>query len=145
MSTLLDTNVVSELLRPSADSAVLDWLATQPAESFFISVITQAELVSGARALPAGRRRKSLESALEAIFMETLKGRIVPFDSTTVDAYADIFNKRRASGRPTSQFDAQIGATARTRKYRLATRNTKDFSDCGVTLVNPWLYKSRSV
>jgi toxin FitB len=138
MSTLLDTNVLSELLRATPNAAVVAWVATQPAESLFISAVTQAEMQLGARLLPAGKRRTALEAALEAMFKEDFARRVLPFDSAVVPEYVDVVSKRRASGRPISQFDAQIAAIARRHGAKLATRNTADFADCGLVLIDPW-------
>jgi len=138
MSTLLDTNLLSELLRATPEAAVLGWLAAQPAETLFVSAITQAEMMLGARLLPSGKRRAALEAALRATFDEDFAGRILPFDSAAVPAYVDIVSARRTAGRPISQFDAQIAAIARHHGARLATRNVGDFEGCGVAVVNPW-------
>lgn len=138
MTTLLDTNVLSELLRAKPSPAVLRWFAAQPPESLFVSAVTQAEMMLGARLLPVGRRRTSLEGALAAMFEEDFAGRILPFDSGAVAAYVEIVSDRRSLGRPISQFDAQIAAIARHAGARLATRNTGDFERCGVDLIDPW-------
>jgi toxin FitB len=139
VSTLLDTNVVSELLRAEPEPAVLAWFARQPPETLLVSAVTQAEMMLGARLLPAGSRRATLEAALRATFDEDFAGRILPFDSAAVPAYVDIVSTRRAAGRPISQFDAQIAAVAQQHDARLATRNVGDFEECGVALVNPWI------
>ena len=138
MTTLLDTNLLSELLRSSPSLAVMAWFAEQAPESLFVSAITQAEMTLGARLLPPGKRRKALEDALSAMFEEDFAGRILPFDSETVAAYVEIVCDRREIGRPISQFDAQIAAIARRAGAKLATRNIPDFESCGVTLVDPW-------
>lgn len=138
MSTLLDTNVVSELLRAAPEPTVLAWFAGQPSETLFVSAVTQAEMMLGARLLPAGKRRTSLEAALGAMFSEDFAGRILPFDSAAVSAYVDIVSARRATGRLISQFDAQIAAIAYEAGAKLATRNVIDFENCGVSVVNPW-------
>lgn len=138
MSTLLDTNVLSELLRSKPEAAVVDWFSVQPDDSLFVSAVTQAEMVLGARLLPAGKRRSALAHNIGAMFEEDFAGRILPFDSAAVASYVDIVSTRRAIGRPISQFDAQIAAIAQSRKLRLATRNTQDFDNCGLTLVDPW-------
>lgn len=139
MSVLLDTNVLSELLRAAPTPAVLAWFAAQPAETLFVSAVTQAEMALGARLLPSGKRRTAIESALRAMFEEDFAGRILPFDSATVPAYVEIVSNRRAAGRPISQFDAQIAAIARTHDARLATRNTEDFNGCGLVVIDPWV------
>ena len=138
MSTLLDTNVVSELLRAAPEPAVLAWFVQQPPETLFVSAVAQAEMMLGARLLPAGKRRTLLEAALRATFDEDFAGRILPFDSAAVPAYVAIVSARRAAGRPISQFDAQIAAVARQHAAVLATRNVADFEGCGVAVVNPW-------
>lgn len=138
MITIVDTNVLSELLRAEPSPAVLAWFAAQPAQGLFVSAVTQAEMMLGVRLLPAGKRRAALERALSAMFDEDFRGRILPFDSQVVTAYVDIVAERRSIGRPISQFDAQIAAMARRSSARLATRNTADFERCGIVLINPW-------
>jgi predicted nucleic acid-binding protein len=138
VSTLLDTNVLSELLRANADPAVVAWVGAQPGESLFVASVTEAEMRLGVRLIPAGRRRQALEAAVAAMFAEDFAGRIQPFDSAAVPGYVDIAWKRRAAGRPIAQFDAQIAAIALCHGHRLATRNVSDFEGCGLPLVNPW-------
>ena len=142
MSTLLDTNVLSELLRAAPEPAVLAWFAAQPAETLFTSAVTQAEMMLGARLLPSGKWRTALEAAMRAMFDEDFAGRVLPFDSGAVAAYVDIVATRRATGRPISQFDAQIATIARHRRARLATRNVGDFEGCGVVVVDPWTHRA---
>ena len=142
MSTLLDTNVLSELLRSAPSPAVMAWFADQPAETLWVSAVTQAEMMLGARLLPVGKRRASLELALGAMFSDDFAGRILPFDSAAVPAFVDIVIARRTAGRPISQFDAQIAAIARYAGAKLATRNVDDFQHCGVSVVNPWTASS---
>jgi predicted nucleic acid-binding protein len=142
LSTLLDTNVVSELLRPTPSPAVLAWFSLQPAESLWTSAVTKAEMLLGVRLLVPGRRRSALEAAVDGLFAEDFAGRILPFDADTADGYADIVASRRARGRPIPQFDAQIAAIARRARFRLATRNTGDFEHCGLTLVDPWVFRA---
>ncbi|MDN8617689.1 type II toxin-antitoxin system VapC family toxin [Variovorax ginsengisoli] len=138
MSTLLDTNVLSELLRATPDPGVLRWFEAQPADTLFVSSITQAEMMLGARLLPAGKRRAALETAVRAMFDEDFGGRILPFDPSAAWVYADIVSARRAAGRPISQLDAQIAAIARHHGVQLATRNVTDFEGCGLLVVDPW-------
>lgn len=139
MSTLVDTNVLSELLRAAPAPAVLAWFAGQPAQTLHVNAVTQAEMMLGVRLLPAGKRRAVLEAAVRAMFDEDFAGRTLPFDSAAVAAYVDIVSQRRRAGRPIAQFDAQIAAIASHHRMCLATRNMADFDDCGVTLVNPWV------
>ncbi len=142
MSTLLDTNVLSELLRSAPERSVLKWLAAQPAEGLFVTAVTQAEMMLGARLLPAGKRRTALESALCGIFDEDFAGRVLAFDSAATAAYAEIVAARRAAGRPISQFDAQIVAIASKHSMSVATRNVDDFTGCGVAVIDPWLQQA---
>lgn len=138
MSTLLDTNVLSELLRAQPDPAVLAWIAAQPANSLYSSAVTQAEMLLGARVLPAGKRRMQLEQALDAMFREDFAGRILPFDSGAAAHFAAIVAARRRAGNPISQFDGQIAAIALSHRLRVATRNVADFEGCGMAVTNPW-------
>ncbi|OYV32209.1 MAG: VapC toxin family PIN domain ribonuclease [Rhodospirillales bacterium 20-64-7] len=135
---LLDTNILSELMRPAPSPAVMSWLAAQPAASLFISAVTEAELRYGVLLLPEGRRRADLIAALEAMLTEDFAGRILPFDSAAALAFAAIAASRRQAGKPISQFDAQIAAIVRSRGAALATRNVADFAECGVEIINPW-------
>ena len=134
---MLDTNVLSELLRAAADPAVVAWVVAQPGESLFVTSVTEAEMRLGVRLLPAGKRRQALEIAVAAMFAEDFAGRIRPFDTAAVPGYVDIVGKRRAAGRPISQFDAQIAAIALCHGDKLATRNIGDFEGCGLSLVDP--------
>ena len=135
---ILDTNVLSELMRPAPSVQVLRWLAKHPPLRLFTTTITQAEILYGLELLPAGKRRAALESAVEAMFEEDFDGRILPFDSDAARVFPRIAAARRAAGRPTTQFDAQIAAIARSRGAVVATRNTGDFEHCGIAVLNPW-------
>jgi toxin FitB len=135
---LLDTNIVSELMRPAPSQTVMSWLAGQPAASLFISAVTEAELRYGVMLLPEGRKRAELVAAIEGMLAEDFAGRILPFDSAAALAFAGIAAGRRQAGRPISQFDAQIAAIAQSRGAELATRNVADFEKCGVDIINPW-------
>lgn len=138
MNLLLDTNVLSELLRARPDPAVLAWFAARPSESLYVSAVTQAEMLLGARLLPGGRRRQQLQQALDTMFREDFGPRLLPFEAAAAAAFAEIVAVRRSAGRPISQFDAQIAAIAVSRDCGLATCNVTDFEGCGLTLVNPW-------
>ncbi len=138
MSIVLDTNVLSELLRQQPAPQVLAWFSRQPADGLVVSAVTQAEMLLGAKLLPAGARRRQLEAAVRALFEVDFQGRIWPFDDAAATAYAAIVAGRRAAGRPISQFDAQIAAIATARKAALATRNQAAFEGCGLRLHDPW-------
>ena len=135
---VLDTNVLSELMRPEPDRGVVEWIDEQPAQSLYTTSITKAEILHGVLLLPGGRRKDRIEAAAEAMFSEDFEGRLLSFDGRAAGAYARIAVSRRRAGRPISSFDAQIAAIARSSGATLATRNTGDFSDCGVEVLNPW-------
>ena len=135
---ILDTNVLSELMKAGPPTNVLDWTAAQTPSSLFTTTITQAEILYGIELLPAGRRRESLADAVAGMFEEDLYGRVLPFDIPAAQAYAAIAANRKQAGRPLTQFDAQIGAIARSRGAAIATRNVSGFEGCGVDVINPW-------
>ncbi|WP_081617302.1 type II toxin-antitoxin system VapC family toxin [Thioalkalivibrio sulfidiphilus] len=135
---VLDTNVLSELMGAKPHKGVLRWLSTQPASSLYTTTVTQAEIFYGVRLLPSGRRRDGLMSAVEDMFAMDFHGRILPFDEDAAHAYAQIAVQRRQSGRPISQYDAQIAGIARSRDADIATRNVNDFVNCGIRVFNPW-------
>jgi len=135
---VLDTNVLSESLRPAPADDVLRWLAAQDAESIFTTTITQAELLYGVELLPAGKRRLRLSSAIEAMFVEEFPGRILPFDVEAARVFPKLTARREAIGRPISQFDAMIAAICVSHGAALATRNVRDFEQCGVPIIDPW-------
>ena len=138
MTVLLDTNVVSELLRPSPDPAMETWVGECPATDLYFSAIGEAELRYGVAILPMGRRRDALDLAIEAILREDFRDRILPFDSAAAREYAELAAARRAAGRPIALADGQIAAIARSRNMTLATRNVRDFEDVGIEVVDPW-------
>ena len=135
---ILDTNVLSEVIRPFPSTQVLRWLAAHPAGNLFTTTITQAEILYGLELLPKGKRRTALQSAVEAMFEKDFAGRILSFDGDAAAMFAKIAATRRTLGRPITQFDAQVAAIARSRGAAVATRNTSDFDNCGVIVVNPW-------
>jgi predicted nucleic acid-binding protein len=135
---ILDTNVLSEVMKPAPDAEVLAWMAAQPAADLYTTSITQAEILHGLMLLPAGRRRRALEAAATSMFTEDFGGRILGFGTDAAPPYAGIASERRRTGRPISHFDAQIAAIARYTGAAIATRNPRDFDGCGVTLVDPW-------
>jgi predicted nucleic acid-binding protein len=135
---VLDTNVLSETLRPTPSARVLEWMRSEPASALFTTAITEAEMLYGIALLPEGRRRGSLEAIVELIFTEDLAGRVLPFDSAAAREFADIAAGRRRTGQPISDADARIAAIARSRGAALATRNIADFTGCGLSLIDPW-------
>ena len=136
---ILDTNVVSELMKAAPAERVLGWIAAQPASALYTTSITEAEILHGLALLPTGKRRNALESAAEAMLSEDFAGRILPFGSDAAHAYARIAADRRRAGRPISHFDAQIAAIARRHGMGVATRNVDDFAGCGIAVTTPWV------
>ncbi len=135
---LLDTKVISELMRAEPAQIVLDWFGQHDAADLFISAITEAELRTGVAILPDGQRRDRLQMAIDAMIDQDFQGRIMPFDSLAAKAYAEITSQRRAAGRPIAEADCQIAAIARANAAMVATRNVRDFDKCGVAVINPW-------
>ena len=138
MAVLLDTNVVSELIRKAPDPAVETWAAGHALEDLFFSAVGEAELRYGAAILPAGRRRESLVSDIHRMLSDAFDGRVLPFDSRAARAYADIAAMRRSAGRTVPPADCQIAAIARSRGMAVATRNGRDFEDIEIEVVDPW-------
>jgi predicted nucleic acid-binding protein len=139
--TILDTNVLSELMKPAPHAGVVAWVAAQPAASLYTTSITQAEILHGVMLLPQGRRRRALEGAATLMFAEDFGGRILGFGAEAAPHYAEIAADRRRAGRPISHFDAQIAAIARGTGGTLVTRNVADFAGCRIRVVNPWAAK----
>ena len=135
---LLDTNVVSEPLRPAPDTRVIDWIDAQPLETLFLSAITVAELRAGVALLPAGKRRSGLQQNLEKRVLPLFAGRVLPFDLACTPAYAELITKARAAGLTIATADACIAAIAAANGFAVATRDTGPFEAAGVTVVNPW-------
>ncbi len=135
---ILDTNVVSELMRPKPSSRVLAWVAKQRATDLFTTAITEAEIFYGIELLTKSKRREDLLEAADAMFTEDFAGRIFVFDSDAARVFSKIAARRRAAGKPISHADAQIAAIAQTRGAKLATRNVADFRDCDVDVLDPW-------
>ena len=135
---ILDTNVVSELLRAAPAPTVEAWLAGQDGTDVYLTVISEAELRYGVAIMANGKRRTMLAEAVDGMLREDFRDRILPFDSAFADEYARIGADRRAAGRPISQFDCQIAAIARAHGAAMATRNIGDFEGCGVEVIDPW-------
>lgn len=135
---VLDTNVVSELLRPAPTARVADWYAGQAQPDVFISAVTEAELRYGVEIMPTGRRRANLAATIERLLEWEFIGRILPFDTAAAKAYATIAAERRAAGRPIQPADAQIAAIARSLGASVATRDAGGFEGTGVDVIDPW-------
>lgn len=136
---LVDTNVLSELMRPALEPKVLRWLDSQLESDIWINAVTVAEIQLSIALLPQGKRKTLLAELAEAMFQEDFCDSVLPFDFSAATEYASIVATRTRAGRPISVEDAQIAAIARTSGLKLATRNTRDFSAIkGLALVNPW-------
>jgi len=135
---LLDTNVVSEVIKARPDPMVARWLAGRATDDVYVSAVTEAELRFGVALLPEGRRRAALADAIEGLMRKDFVGRILPFDSDAAVEYAALAASRRLAGRPISVPDAQIAAIARARGAVLATRNVADFERSGIEIIDPW-------
>lgn len=136
---ILDTNVISELMRPAPGAVILRSLSKYSADELHSSSVTLAEILYGIEVLPAGKRKSDLLAGAERLFSAVLGGRILPFDESAAQAFARIAAARRTMGRPIAELDAQIAAIASVHGATLATRNTADFESCGIGLVNPWV------
>jgi toxin FitB len=135
---ILDTNVVSEPLKPAPAQAVLDWLDRQAPETLYLTAVSLAELLAGIEALPHGRRRLELEQALTRQIMPLFEGRILPFDARAAEAFAKVRAAAQAAGNTIGFADGAIAAIAVAQGFALATRNVRDFRGTGVELINPW-------
>lgn len=136
---VLDTNVLSELIRATPSPAVLAWARAQDAAAIFTTAVCEAELLFGVAAMAEGRRRVTLARAVEAILGAILGGRVLPFDRAAAAIYGVLAAESRRSGRPVGMADLQIAAIARARNAdAIATRNTQHFAGCGLAIVDPW-------
>lgn len=135
---ILDTNVLSETMRPHPSETVLAWLALPSPETVYVTAITQAEILTGIECMPDGKRRRDFMKCAEAMFAEDFAGRILPFDSVAAPRLAWCVSLRKSQGRRVREFDAQIAAIAWAHRATVATRNIKDFAGCGIELINPW-------
>ena len=140
---ILDTNVLSALMRDEPDSAVVSWLDTQPVESIWTTSVTVFEVRTGLELLERSRRRQRLETAFDQLLGEDLHDHVLAFDSAAADAAGVLVAQRQRAGRSIEIRDAQIAGIALARKGSVATRNGRHFSDLGVQLVDPWRPPSR--
>lgn len=135
---VLDTNVLSELIRPQPEPKVVDWLRGQTRSALFTTAISRGEMLFGVLVLPEGQRKQRMRQEVLAIFATDMAGRVLPYDSDAADAHAEFAAARRAQGRPAGQSDMMIAGIVRSHGATLATRNVRDFEDCDITLVDPW-------
>jgi toxin FitB len=135
---IVDTNVVAEMMKPSPDPSVVSWLNDQESAALFLTTVTLGEIGYGLEILPRGRRRLHLEQGFERVVAEAFAGRILAFDEEAARHYGVIMGRRRAIGRPLSIQDGQIASIARARGFAVATRNVRDFVQCGVEVINPF-------
>lgn len=135
---ILDTNVVSELMRPTPERRVLRWFGSQAAEDLHLTAITMAEILYGIELIATSRRRDVLRTGAEKMFEAVFGDRILTFEDRSARAFSQISSSRRRQGKPISESDAQIAAITRVHGATLATRNPYVFEGCGVRLVNPW-------
>ncbi len=135
---VLDTNVVSELMRKAPEPRVVSWVDRFSVSDVLVTAVTAAELKYGVARLPKGRRKRELQAKIEGLLTEDFEDQILPFDAPAATHYAEIVASRERAGRPISMADAQIAAICRNWSAGLATRNVDDFVDAGVDAVNPW-------
>jgi hypothetical protein len=136
---ILDTNIISEMMRPNPNASVLAWLDQQDAADLFVTAITIGEVFYGLEALPPGRRRQRLVAAFERLIREAFDTRLLIFDETAARHYGTVMATRRKMGKPLSALDGQIAATALANRMTVVTRNTKDFADCGLKVIDPFV------
>ena len=135
---VLDTNVLSAMMRPDLEAEITAWVGRQDEEALFTTAISQAEISAGLAILPEGRRRRDLAALAAAIFAEEFQGRVLSFDMNAAAAYADIFASRRRGGRPAPPMDLMIAAIAKSQGASVVTRDTGGFEGCGLAVINPW-------
>jgi predicted nucleic acid-binding protein len=135
---ILDTNVISEMMKPSPSHHVVKWFDQQDSTQLFITTITIAEISYGLSVLPKGNRRVVLEDAFNKAIVEAFEHRLLAFDAAPAYRYGAVMGQRKELGRPLSILDGQIASIALTHGSMLATRNVKDFLDCGLDLINPF-------
>ena len=135
---ILDTNVLSALMRTAPEAAVVAWLDRQPAQSVWMTSITLFEARLGLALLPSGRRRQTLEAAFARLLIEDLENRVLDFDSAAAIEAASLAAARQKNGRPVDMRDTQIAGIVIARRATLATRNVRHFADLKISIVDPW-------
>ncbi len=135
---VLDTNVLSELMRTEPSAQVVSWVDAQDTEELATTAVTLGELLYGVARLPDGTRRDVLEQAITDLAEEEFAGRVLAYDAAAAERYADVVAGRERQGRPISAADGQIAAICLATGATLATRNVRDFEDTGVPVIDPW-------
>ena len=135
---ILDTNVLSEPLKPQPDHTVLAWLKAQEPQTLYITSVNIAELTAGIAVMPAGKRREALQRALAQQVSAVFEGRVLPFDMKAGQVFGEVFANAQALGRPIRFAACAIAAIASIHDFAIATRNTGDFQGTGIRLLNPW-------
>ena len=135
---LLDTNLISEPLRPAPNPEVVAWIDAQPVQTLFLSTVTVAELRSGIALLPAGKRRDNLRERIETQVLPLFTGRVLAFDLAATQPYAELLARAKSKGQKIALADACIAAIALANGMSVATRDVSPFKTAGVTIINPW-------
>lgn len=135
---VIDTNVVSELMRREPDVSVVRWFRDQDDAEMVLTAISEGELRLGAAVLPDGRRKSDIIARIDKMVVHHFGKQVLAFDSEAAEVYAVVVASRRASGRPIAMADAQIASIAFVHDAAVATRDVRDFEDCGIALINPW-------
>ena len=135
---LLDTNILSGMMRVPPVPQVANWLAEQDLDRVYTAAVSQAEIFAGLAIMPDGRRRRDLEAAARGMFLDDFDGRILPFNQLAANSYADMFAANRHAGRAPAIIDLMLAAIAHSNGASIVTRNVVDFTACGVPIINPW-------
>jgi toxin FitB len=135
---LLDTNVISEVMKPAPEALVTAWLNSRNTAELWTSTVVVAEIYSGLDLMPAGKRQRLLFERAEFMFDRFFESRILPFDLPAARAYGAVLKTRQAKGLPIDEMDALLAATALANGSALATRNISHFQSCGIRVLNPW-------
>ncbi|CAB3748045.1 type II toxin-antitoxin system VapC family toxin [Paraburkholderia humisilvae] len=135
---VLDTNVLSETMKPDPDDRAMIWFRAQSRDRLFTTAITKVEMLYGLRTMEHSERKEKKSAVINAILNVDFAGKVLSFDRDAARRYAEIFASRKEAGRPIEEFDAMIAAIAQSKGAILATRNVKDFVNCDIEVVNPW-------
>jgi hypothetical protein len=135
---VLDTNIISEIMRPRPSANVTNWLNAQAAHQLYVTAVTIAEILYGLQILPEGKRRRRLEHSFETFIANAFDQRVLVFDEAAGRKYAELMAYRKKIGQPMSLPDGQIAAIASVHGFSVATRNIDDFESCGLQLINPF-------